>query len=98
MSVSDSLNISSPPARESADIWSTLSGGEIYDRWCVPGSKMGILANRIIKEMKNKALLDEVVYSKLAKTKETRYIQRSYFANLVVIRSFEWGIFFMHIR
>ena len=39
--------------------WNDLSAAEIYDKWCLPGAKLGYVANRILKLLKTENLISD---------------------------------------
>ena len=62
--------------------WNDLSAAEIYDKWCLPGAKLGYVANRILKLLKTENLISDSAVHRLAKKKEEREIQRGYFVRM----------------
>lgn len=62
--------------------WSDKTGGEIYDYFFAKGVKLGLLANKLIRELKRKKCFTESCSKILAKKKEDKIIQRVSFANI----------------
>ena len=53
----DETTLLSTPEVEGSVDWGSLSGGEVYDKLCQQGAKLGIQANKVIRLLKKKGYL-----------------------------------------